>query len=138
MGEVSYAPVIRDMVWSYSRIKAFEDCPYRWYLRYIRQLPGKDMFFANYGIFMHKLIEQHYSEGKTAGQMCDTYLHEFRKVVQGRAPNKKVFESYFRDRLAYLKSFRPLPYKALCVEKKMEFSTPPRRRKKHAGIPRIY
>lgn len=28
MGEVNYALLIDDMVWSYSRIKAFEDCPY--------------------------------------------------------------------------------------------------------------
>lgn len=44
MGEISYAPLIEDMVWSYSRIKAFDDCPYRWYLKYIRHLHGKDMF----------------------------------------------------------------------------------------------
>ena len=48
MGEISYAPLIEDMVWSYSRIKAFDDCPYRWYLKYIRHLHGKDMFFSDY------------------------------------------------------------------------------------------
>lgn len=32
MGEVNYAPLIDDMVWSYSRIKAFEDCPYIGYV----------------------------------------------------------------------------------------------------------
>ena len=42
MGEVNYAPLIDDMVWSYSRIKAFEDCPYRWYLKYIKKFHGKD------------------------------------------------------------------------------------------------
>lgn len=57
MGEVNYAPLIDDMVWSYSRIKAFEDCPYRWYLKYIKKFHGKDMFFSSYGTFMHKLIE---------------------------------------------------------------------------------
>lgn len=49
MGEVNYAPLIDDMVWSYSRIKAFEDCPYRWYLKYIKKFHGKDMFFSSYG-----------------------------------------------------------------------------------------
>jgi len=29
IGDVSYLPLIEDMVWSYSRIKTFEDCPYR-------------------------------------------------------------------------------------------------------------
>lgn len=53
MGEVNYAPIIQEMTWSYSRIKAFDDCHYRWYLQYIRRLHGKDMFFASYGSFMH-------------------------------------------------------------------------------------
>lgn len=43
MGEVNYAPLIDDMVWSYSRIKAFEDCHYRWYLKYIKKFHGKDI-----------------------------------------------------------------------------------------------
>ena len=60
MGEISYAPLIEDMVWSYSRIKAFDDCPYRWYLKYIRHLHGKDMFFSDYGSFVHKLIELYF------------------------------------------------------------------------------
>lgn len=35
MGEVNYKPIIQDMTWSYSRIKSFNDCPYRWFLKYI-------------------------------------------------------------------------------------------------------
>ena len=57
MGEVNYAPLIDDMVWSYSRIKAFEDCPYRWYLKYIKKFHGKDMFFSSYGTFMHNFTD---------------------------------------------------------------------------------
>ena len=52
MGEINYAPLIDDMVWSYSRIKAFVDCPYRFYLKYIRHIHGKEMFFASYGTFI--------------------------------------------------------------------------------------
>ena len=72
MGEISYAPLIKDMVWSYSRIKAFYDCPYRWYLKYIRKLHGKDMFFSDYGSFVHKLIELYYRGEKTQSQLCDS------------------------------------------------------------------
>ena len=48
MGEINYAPLIDDMVWSYSRIKAFVDCPYRFYLKYIRHIHGKDNFTDEY------------------------------------------------------------------------------------------
>ena len=57
MGDICYAPLIDDMTWSYSRVKSFEDCPYKWFLKYIVGLHGKRMFFADYGTFMHKLME---------------------------------------------------------------------------------
>lgn len=96
MGEVNYAPIIQDMTWSYSRIKSFYDCPYRWYLRYIRKLKAKDMFFASYGSFMHKLIEMYLKGEKTSKQLCDIYLQKFKEEVVGRAPNQKVFANYFK------------------------------------------
>ena len=74
MGEVNYAPIIQEMTWSYSRIKAFDDCHYRWYLQYIRRLHGKDMFFASYGSFMHKLIELYYKEDKMVNSIDDMEL----------------------------------------------------------------
>lgn len=121
MGEVNYEPVIRDMVWSYSRIKAFEDCPYRWYLKYIRKLKGKDMFFANYGTFMHKLIELYYLGEKTPKQLCEMYLQDFKSQVTGFAPNKKIFVNYFTNGLSYLRNFEPFPYTPLGVEKQVKF-----------------
>lgn len=81
MGEVNYAPLIDDMVWSYSRIKAFEDCPYRWYLKYIKKFHGKDMFFSSYGTFMHKLIELYHKGEKTPRQIVDMYLQDFKTEV---------------------------------------------------------
>ena len=121
MGEINYAPVIQDMVWSYSRIKSFGDCPYRWYLRYIRKLKGRELFFANYGSFMHKLIELYYTDGKTPGQLCDMYMCDFKKQVRGNAPNPKIFGNYFRSGLQYLREFTPFPCRPLAVEKRVDF-----------------
>ncbi len=121
MGEVNYAPLIGDMVWSYSRIKAFDDCPYRWYLKYIRRLKGKDMFFSDYGSFVHKLIELYYRGEKTPSQLCDMYLQEFKSRVKGHAPNKKVFENYFKSGLNYLKTLTPFPFNMIAVEKRVDF-----------------
>lgn len=121
MGDVNYAPLIDEMVWSYSRVRAFEDCPYRWYLKYIRHLRSKDMFFSSYGTFMHKLIELYCREERTAPQLVDTYLREFKTQVVGRAPNQKVFANYFTSGLQYLKHIKPFPYGMIGVEKKVEF-----------------
>lgn len=121
MGEVNYEPVIKDMVWSYSRIKAFDDCPYRWYLQYIRKLHGKDMFFSSYGSFMHKLIELYYTENKTSKQLCDMYLRDFKSQVVGWAPNKTVFGNYFKSGLQYLREIKPFPYDPVAIEKRVDF-----------------
>lgn len=97
MGEVSYKPLIQDMTWSYSRIKAFTDCPYRWYLKYIRYPGhhGKPMFFSDYGSFVHELIAAYYSGEKTTEQVHMEYLTKFNDRVLGKAPNSKVFANYF-------------------------------------------
>ena len=121
MGEIHYAPVIQDMVWSYSRIQCFEECPYRWFLKYICGLKGKEQFFASYGSFMHKLIERHYTEGKTPAQLSDLYLCGFQNQVRGDAPNSRVFGSYFMSGLEYLRNFTPFPYRPLAVEGRVDF-----------------
>ena len=121
MGEINYAPLIDDMVWSYSRIKAFVDCPYRFYLKYIRHIHGKEMFFASYGTFMHKLIETYFKEGKSPRQLTDIYLRDFKKEVIGRAPNKTVFGNYFTGGLRYLRGIHPFPYRPVAIEKKVDF-----------------
>lgn len=46
MLDVSLKPIIENMVWSFSRVKAFEFCPYSWYLRYILKYRPKDLFFS--------------------------------------------------------------------------------------------
>ena len=122
MGEVNYAPIIQEMTWSYSRIKAFDDCHYRWYLQYIRRLHGKDMFFASYGSFMHKLIELYYKEDKSAKQLCEMYLRDFRSQVVGWAPSKTVFGNYFKSGLQYLKGIQPFPYNMVAIEKRVDFN----------------
>lgn len=121
MGDICYAPLIEDMVWSYSRIKTFYDCPYRWYLKYIRKLCGENMFFSDYGSFVHKLIELYYRGEKSQSQLCDMYLQSFKSHVKGRAPNQKVFANYFRSGFDYLKNFTPFPYNMIAVEKRVDF-----------------
>jgi len=129
MGEVSYEPLIQDMTWSYSRIKAFDDCPYRWYLKYIRlpEYESKALFFSSYGIFMHELLESHNKGEKTAEQIRTEYMTDFRDRIRARAPSEVVFKNYFMDGLQYLNTICPSSNEILSIENKVEFiihSTP--------------
>jgi len=162
MGGTKYTPLIDDMVWSYSRVKSFEDCNYRWFLKYIRPkllisqvfnderptrvdidtayirseldkddvgllyeylgIEQKDMFFASYGTFMHKLIELYLKGEKSQSQLVDMYLQGFKSEVRGRAPNRTVFANYFKSGLQYLRNISPLPYNTVDVEKRVDLT----------------
>ena len=121
MGEVSYKPLIDDMVWSFSRIEAYESCPHRWYLRYIRKCPERDKFYASYGSFMHKLIEKYYNGELTKDEMLMVFLRDFKKEVRGFRPKESTLTKFINGAVEYLKNFKPFPYKLVEVEKKVEF-----------------
>lgn len=129
MGDVSYVPLIDDMVWSYSRARSFCDCRYKWYLKYIKGIRGKEMFFSSYGSFLHRLIEQYCNGTKGKEELIDLYLRDFKNAVPARAPNQKIFQNYFLGGLQYLKNMKPFPYNTLSVEKKVSFEI--------GGIPMI-
>lgn len=120
MEDISYEPIIKDMTWSYSRVKAFDMCPYGWYLKYIQKLPGKKMFFSSYGSFIHKLLEQYYKEELGKNQLLYQYLTGFRSNVTERAPSPQVFKKYFQDGVEYFKNFEPLPYKIVGIEERVD------------------
>lgn len=121
MGEVTYKPLIDSMQWSFSRISTYEDCPYCWYLRYIRGCQDSDRFYATYGKFLHKLIEKYYSGYYTKEEMIEVFLSDFKREVRGRRPNATIVENYINSGVEYLESFEPFPFEMIDVEKKVEF-----------------
>jgi RecB family exonuclease len=121
MGEVSYRPLIEEMVWSYSRIESFEDCPYRWFLKYISKCSEEPKFYASFGSFMHKLIEMYYRGQLTKEDMLTKYLTDFSKEVQGVRPSESITKNYIRCGAEYLRSFQPLNFEMVDVEKRVRF-----------------
>lgn len=120
MADISYEPIIKEMTWSYSRVKAFDMCPYGWYLKYIHKIRGKDMFFSSYGSFCHKLLEEYYKGELAKHQLLYRYLTDFRENVKARAPSPAIFKSYFQNGLDYFRNFEPVPYKICGIEEKIE------------------
>lgn len=122
MSDAIYRPVIQDMTWSYSRLSSFEDCPYRWYLKYLRGLQGGRRFFSDYGSFMHKIIEEYLTGGLQKSELVPYYLTNFAQEVCPPAPSYAVFCSYFEQGLQYLRREELLPYREpLAVEQKFSF-----------------
>lgn len=122
MGNVSYKPLIDDMTWSYSRIETFNSCPYRFFLKYIKQFKDADKFYASYGSFIHKLLERYYRGELTKDDMLMIFLSDFSKEVRGIRPNEMVVLKYINAGCEYLRTFSPFPYKMIDVEKRIEFT----------------
>lgn len=120
MTSVSYKPIIDEMTWSFSRVKAFDMCPYGWYLKYIQKIRGKEMFFSSYGSFVHKLLEQYYKGELGKNQLLYRYLTDFRENVKACAPSPAVFKSYFQSGAEYFRNFESVPYNICGIEEKIE------------------
>lgn len=123
MGDVSYRPLIEDMTWSYSRIKCYQDCPYRWYLQYICELEGTPKFYASYGTFMHKLLEGFYKGELSRDEMVIKFLFGFHENVLGTRPQASTVKKYIDSGVEYLKNFTPVQYDTILdVEGQYDFT----------------
>lgn len=52
-----YKNLLDGMVWSYSRLTAYEHCPFSWYRRYIEGEAGEGSFYADNGKAMHEVFD---------------------------------------------------------------------------------
>lgn len=121
MGDLIYRPLLEDMVWSYSRIRCFEDCPYHFYLKYIAGEDGEPQFYASYGSFMHKLIQNYYDGSIKKEDMKLEFLAGFSSEVLGDRPSENTVRKYIDSGVRYLDTFEPFPYNKLAVEQKLDF-----------------
>lgn len=121
MGDEIYRPLIEDIVWSYSNLETFDDCRYRWFLKYISKLKSEDKFYASYGLFMHTLLEKFYRGEMSKDDMLTTFLTDFSKEVKGTRPKASIVQKYIQCGIAYLESFEPFRFEMVSVEEKIYF-----------------
>lgn len=121
MSEMIFRPLVESMTWSYSRIKTFDDCPYRFFLKYIIGVNESPMFFSSYGSFIHKLIESFYNGEVSKEDLVIKFLTGFKQNVQGDLPKRNLVEKYIKCGVDYFGSFSPFPYNTIGVEKRVDF-----------------
>ncbi len=121
MEGLSYRPLIENMTWSYSRIECFNDCPYRWFLKYIKKYEDTPQFYSSYGSFMHKLIEGFYKGELSKEEMQIKFLFDFKKEVKGVRPSADTVQKYIQAGRNYLENFTPFPFNVAGVEKEVRF-----------------
>ena len=124
MSEAIYRPLIEDMLWSYSRIDLFSQCPYAWFLHYIRNEPEQPRFYTTYGAYVHGLLDMYYKGEIAAKDLPVRYLSGFSSSVKGERPSASVVEKYVAQGLSYFSSFEPLPYNTVCSERHFTTAIP--------------
>ncbi len=117
-----YQPLISEMTWSYSRLQCYNECPYRFFMKYIKGCQEHQNFYSSYGSFMHKLLEQYYRGKISKEEMQIRVLIDFQSAVEGARPPGDIVSKYIKSGTEYLQSFKPLPFKMIDVEKEVHFS----------------
>lgn len=88
-----------DYKWSYSRVNKYDDCKYAWYLKYIEEIETQELFFSQFGKFVHEIYASILLGNLSSEKAVDYFLTNFRREVTAKAPSDKIFSSYFASGL---------------------------------------
>ena len=110
-------------IWSFSRLTTYDRCPYGFYLQYIKQLEQEENAFAQYGSFMHELLEKYAKDEILIFELLDEYKKKYNeKVTHDFPPNKYVIlaDTYYENGENYFSEFEGFnDYEMLEVEKEV-------------------
>lgn len=113
------------MIWSYSNLKAFEDCPYSWYMKYIEcEVEKRGNVYSQFGTLCHSILERYLKHEITREQLLSTYEREFYDyvteiILDKNDPTEKLYkygEEYFRQCNIVVEHMKPI-----YVEKEIRF-----------------
>ena len=76
-----YKSKLEKMTWSFSRVTTFFKCPYKFYLIYIEKVEKRSKFHAEYGAFIHSILEKYFKREFTEQQCLDYYIENFEEEV---------------------------------------------------------
>jgi CRISPR/Cas system-associated exonuclease Cas4 (RecB family) len=72
-----YKKELDAMMWSFSRLSTYTRCPYKFYLIYIEQVKKERKFHAEYGKFIHSILEKYFKREFNEQECLDYYIENF-------------------------------------------------------------
>lgn len=117
-----------EMVWSFSRVSCYDNCPRCFDLCYNQHVDKKDNAFALWGSLIHKCMELFFKEELDLFSLEDYYREHYDEYVTCQFPYNKYSDlasTYYEAGLEYLGNFNGLDterYEVLGVEQ--EFKIP--------------
>ena len=95
--------------YSFSKLSAFHTCRYGYKLTYIDHIKGNGNAFAEYGTFVHSLMERYANNRISLWDLPSAYENEFDSEVKMDFPTseycKDMRDLYYQQGLAFLKNF---------------------------------
>lgn len=119
---MSYKKDLDEMVWSFSRLHLWEQCPYAFYMRYIEKAIGVDNFWAENGRAVHLVLEKIFKGDLSLDDAPGFYIDEFENICS--STSEKTMNNTFNACLDFLCEFDFNffdNYEILGVEKECRF-----------------
>lgn len=116
-----YSLITSQMTWSYSRLSAFESCPYRFFMKYLLNCDEEPQFFSQFGSFVHEIHQLVFESLLSKTSAASYYVRNFDERVTAKAPSKQIFTSYFKGGLDYFKHMPEFDGSVLGIEKEFHF-----------------
>lgn len=118
-----YLKLIRGMIWSYSRIGSYKQCPYSFYLMYIeKEKKPESNFYAEVGSFVHKILEMIFKGELELDDAPEYFRKNWTKNVKTKLTEKTRMDNTYLACATYLADvdFEWLnDYEVLGIEKKI-------------------
>ena len=96
-------------------------CKLGWLMKYIFHEEKQSGFFAQFGSFVHKILELYLSNELRKDELALYYISNFDIEVTGKAPSRKMRFDFYLQGLEYLSEI-DFPHKEIvAVEKEVEY-----------------
>lgn len=110
--------------WSYSRINSFFTCKRMFFVTYMLGNRGESNAFADWGTFMHSIMEMYDKNELALWELVDYYKSEYDKNVLSKFPPNmyvNLNDLYYRTGIEYLENFDEHENELVGAEEKIEF-----------------
>lgn len=110
-------------IYSYSRLSTFNNCPYSYYLGYIKALKGRPNIYSHLGGIAHELLEKLQVDEITIEKAINEFKNAllFCEINEMHFPNEQIKKNYVECILHFFKNYSKMDAKKILIEK--EFYT---------------
>lgn len=103
---------IDDMTWSYSRINSYYQCPYMFYLEYIKKADSVESAFSQWGTLCHGILDDYAKKNLLEFELGDAYEERYQEIMTERFPPNKWVDlnaKYYDNGKEYFEDFDGFP-----------------------------